>query len=141
MDSLEGKKKRPFFAREWMGRPLFIYILLTLPCILVILFPFGFLECAALSASGSSRSSKRGIASAMEEKCMDLIQSFIKEYEDIYSLDPLFVLAVIKAESHFRKYTISSVGAAGVAQFMPVTAKGMGMKVFCLPTTPRHGKN
>ncbi|TES86698.1 hypothetical protein E3J95_01325, partial [Candidatus Aerophobetes bacterium] len=77
-----------------MGRPLFIYILLTLPCILVILFPFGFLECAALSASESSRSSKKGIASAMEEKCMDLIQSFIKEYEDIYSLDPLFVLAV-----------------------------------------------
>lgn len=130
MDSLGRRKRRTFFARKWMGRSLFIYILLTLPCILVILFPFGFLERAALSASESSRSSKRGITAAMEEKCMNLIQSSIKEYEDIYSLDPLFVLAVIKAESHFRKYTISSVGAAGVAQFMPVTAKGMGMKVF-----------
>jgi len=61
---------------------------------------------------------------------MKLIQSSIKEYEDIHSLDPLFVLSVIKAECHFRKYTISSVGAAGVAQFMPITAKESGMKVF-----------
>jgi len=61
---------------------------------------------------------------------MKLIQSSIKKYEDIYSLDPLFVLSIIKAECHFRKYTISSMGAAGVAQLMPITAKEMGMKVF-----------
>ena len=61
---------------------------------------------------------------------MKLIQSCIKEYEDIYSLDPLFVLSIIKAESHFKKYSMSSVGAAGVAQLMPLTAKEMGMKVF-----------
>ena len=61
---------------------------------------------------------------------MKLIQSSIKKYEDIYSLDPLFVLSIIKAESDFQRYAISSVGAAGVVQLMPVTAKEMGMKVF-----------
>jgi len=61
---------------------------------------------------------------------MKLIQSSIKKYEDIYSLDPLFVLSIIKAESDFQNYALSPVGAAGVAQLMPVTAKEMGMKVF-----------
>jgi len=66
----------------------------------------------------------------LEEAYMKLIQSSIKKYEDIYSLDPLFVLSIIKAESDFQNYTLSSVGAAGVAQLMPLTAKEMGMKVF-----------
>lgn len=129
MDNLGRGKRKIFLSRARIGNSLFILVLLTAVCVLGDLWPFGFLEGTALSASESSSSSAKSIA-AMEEKCMKLIQSSTREYEDIHSLDPLLVLAVIKAESHFQKYSISSVGAAGVAQLMPVTAKGMGMKVF-----------
>ena len=65
-----------------------------------------------------------------EEEYLELIRSSIEKYKEIYPLDPLFVLSLIKAESNFGKYEISSSGAAGPAQLMPFTANELGMKVF-----------
>jgi len=65
-----------------------------------------------------------------EKRFLELIKMSVEKYKDISSLDPLFVLALIKAESNFGKYEISSSGAAGPAQLMPFTAEEMGMKVF-----------
>ena len=140
MDDLGRRKRKISFSRKWMRSSLFIHIFLTLLCILAILRLFTLPGGATSSSSESSSflcqrknfssSSNGHTISPLEGKYLKFIQSSIKKYEDIYPLDPLFVLSIIKAESDFQKYTISSVGAAGVAQLMPITAKEMGMKVF-----------
>lgn len=57
---------------------------------------------------------------------------YIKEYEGIihkaskrFSVDPLFIKAVIKAESDFDHKVISQKGAQGLMQLMPDTADAM----------------
>ena len=41
---------------------------------------------------------------------------------------PALLAAVLKAESDFRPDVVSSAGAQGIAQFMPTTARGMGVR-------------
>lgn len=43
-------------------------------------------------------------------------------------VDPRLVMALIKAESNFRVKAVSPVGALGLGQLMPATARGMGIK-------------
>jgi Transglycosylase SLT domain len=47
-----------------------------------------------------------------------------------YELDPLFVLEVIRQESHFRTDAVSRAGAQGIAQLMPATAARLGVNPF-----------
>lgn len=47
----------------------------------------------------------------------------VERYAAKYQLDPLLVLAVIKEESMFARYAVSSAGARGLMQIMPSTAK------------------
>ncbi len=44
-----------------------------------------------------------------------------------YQLEPAFIHAVITAESSYRRTAISSAGAKGLMQLMPVTAKRFGV--------------
>ncbi len=58
-------------------------------------------------------------------------------------LDPTLVLALIRVESGFRKYAVSSAGARGYMQVMPFWAKLVGdgdsRKLFQLQANLRYG--
>jgi hypothetical protein len=44
-----------------------------------------------------------------------------------WSVDPRMVMAVVAAESRFRPNAVSRVGAMGLGQLMPATARGLGV--------------
>jgi soluble lytic murein transglycosylase-like protein len=52
----------------------------------------------------------------------------IKRISDEYDMDANFVHAVIKAESAYNRFAISTAGAQGLMQLMPDTAKAYGVK-------------
>jgi len=51
----------------------------------------------------------------------------------IYNINPLLFIALIRNESNFDPLAISPVGAAGLTQIMPKTAKDLGMKNIFMP--------
>lgn len=51
----------------------------------------------------------------------------IVEAARLYDLDPNIIKAIIKAESNFNKYALSSKGAKGLMQLMPDTARDMNV--------------
>jgi len=53
--------------------------------------------------------------------------------KDIYDVDPLLFISLIKKESDFDALSVSYVGAAGLTQIMPGTAKDMGMEDIHMP--------
>lgn len=53
----------------------------------------------------------------------------IKKYSEEYSVDPYLVMAVIKAESNFKKEAVSNKDAGGLMQITPSTAKWLAQKI------------
>ena len=63
-----------------------------------------------------------------------LIQTAIEEYKNArYPVDPLLFLALMRQESGFDPNSVSAVGAVGLTQIMPGTAKHLGMKNVFVP--------
>jgi soluble lytic murein transglycosylase-like protein len=50
-----------------------------------------------------------------------------------YPVDLLLFFALMRQESNFDPHAVSRVGAAGLTQIMPSTAKGLGMKNIFMP--------
>lgn len=55
------------------------------------------------------------------------IEDLVKQYSKLYVLDENLVYAVIRCESNFDPYAVSSAGARGLMQLMPETAADMGV--------------
>jgi len=62
-----------------------------------------------------------------------LVETFNRLKDKIYNLNPLLFISLIRNESNFDFLAISSVGAAGLTQIMPKTAKDLGMKNIYMP--------
>ncbi len=62
--------------------------------------------------------------SASRREVLDLIQDHASEQE----IDPNLVKAVVQAESGFNSHAVSPVGARGLMQLMPSTAKTLGVQ-------------
>ncbi|MFH1491484.1 MAG: lytic transglycosylase domain-containing protein, partial [Pseudomonadota bacterium] len=73
----------------------------------------------------------------VEKRCapfIPLIEATFKKYAHMpYAVDPLLFAALMKRESHFDAHALSPVGAAGLLQIMPETAKELGMKNIYQP--------
>ncbi len=77
-----------------------------------------------------------GWASILEEKARPFareLQGIIAEGSNPHTIDPLFIMALIKRESSFEPRAVSDVGAVGLMQIMPATAKGLGLKFIYEP--------
>ncbi|MBU4501643.1 MAG: transglycosylase SLT domain-containing protein, partial [Nanoarchaeota archaeon] len=65
------------------------------------------------------------------EEYLPLIEKAVEKHKDIYPLDPLAVIALLKAEtSSFNKDAISFAGAAGLAQIISETAEAYELKAY-----------
>lgn len=60
-------------------------------------------------------------------KCPSDLEPMIKRAADKYGIDSSVIKAVIKAESGFRPNATSRVGAQGLMQLMPGTARALGV--------------
>jgi soluble lytic murein transglycosylase-like protein len=70
----------------------------------------------------------RNMTASKLEKRANTYKDAIEAYSIAYEVDPRLVKAIIATESCFDKKAISSVGARGLMQLMPATAKELGVK-------------
>jgi hypothetical protein len=65
---------------------------------------------------------------------IEFLEPVLNKYKgDKYPVDPLLFVALMRQESNFNPSDVSSVGAAGLTQIMPRTAKNLGMKNIFIP--------
>jgi hypothetical protein len=74
--------------------------------------------------SGSAVSVRRGIPAFVPDR----YRMIIMKASQRWSVSALLLSAQLKAESDFNPNLVSSRGAQGIAQFMPGTARGFGLK-------------
>lgn len=70
---------------------------------------------------------KFGLPKQYQKKAFRVAQTIITQ-ANLYELDPIFVLAVIKQESSFRPHIVGGVGELGLMQIRPETAKWIAQK-------------
>lgn len=88
---------------------------------------------------GSAAGKWKEVAAGECPKYIRIFERIIPRYrEEIYEIDPLLFMALIKRESNFNPLAISSVGAAGLTQIMPGTAVDLGMKDIHRPAYYRQ---
>jgi len=67
----------------------------------------------------------------LKKEYIPMIEDAVKKYQNIHYVDPLLVIALLKAETYnFDKDDISWAGAAGLAQIIPETADRYGIKTY-----------
>ena len=149
------------YLHLWAGRNVHVTCVLS-SVLSVYLLAYGSLTSqptpiGAIKHSIDSRSAVGAVLSAREKKQVAFVTSLIKTHqpalEDSDSLatlivteskrariDPLFVAAVIQAESSFRPAAVSYRGAKGLMQLMPATGRHLSkqLNVYLKDATALH---
>jgi soluble lytic murein transglycosylase-like protein len=68
---------------------------------------------------------------------LDYIHEYVEEAAAKERLEPALLRAIIKVESNFNHKAVSRVGAKGLMQIMPATAKDLGKKKALDHRNPR----
>jgi soluble lytic murein transglycosylase-like protein len=69
----------------------------------------------------------QGVNEEILDKRAQAHLEWLNHYSKIYEIDPRLIRAVIEVESCFDPYAVSRVGAKGLMQLMPATAKELGV--------------
>ncbi len=84
--------------------------------------------------NGSDTGAWKAIVKEDLPELLPYLESAVKKTgESIYRTDPLLFLSLMKRESAFNPDAVSNVGAAGLTQIMPPTARDLGMKNIYTP--------
>ncbi len=76
--------------------------------------------------------------SAQTEKEQPFL-AYIYDAAERHSVDPALIMAIIKAESGYNPRAVSRVGARGLMQLMPATARELGVSDSFNPEHNIHG--
>lgn len=108
-------------------------------------------SAAAIDAQKDAQDSDLDTTSSTTTYTRDELNQFVRDASEAVGIDASFVDAIIKVESNYRPSImygsqLSSAGAMGIMQFMPKTAKAMGLtKPFdpakAIPAGARHLKD
>ena len=79
---------------------------------------------AASTGSGGDGAAARGLPDLVPTKFAPAINGAAQRW----SVSAVLLSAQLYAESGFNPFAVSSAGAQGIAQFMPATARGMGLR-------------
>lgn len=79
-------------------------------------------------ASGSQRRGQNSSSLRNDPSRYTRYDSYIEEAALLYQLPRSFVRAILRVESNFYPDVVSSAGAMGLMQLMPVTAARMGVR-------------
>jgi hypothetical protein len=83
--------------------------------------------------NGRAYNWKRALGQDASPFLPSLDAAFENHGDKIYDMDPLIFVALIRQESNFDPDAVSYVGAVGLTQIMPKTAKSLGMKNIHMP--------
>ncbi|HEX9996657.1 MAG TPA: lytic transglycosylase domain-containing protein [Abditibacterium sp.] len=98
---------------------------------------------ASYGFDASQRSSYRDLARRtnprLGNEMADYIAASILSAAETHSLDPRFLAAIVKVESSFDPYCLSSAGAMGLGQLMPFNLRPLGVANAWDPMQNLHG--
>ncbi|MBL8678320.1 MAG: lytic transglycosylase domain-containing protein [Myxococcales bacterium] len=83
---------------------------------------------AQVTALGDAQVRSLYLATARDAARYARYDAHIREAAQLYQLPEAFIRAVIKQESDFNPYSVSSAGASGLMQLMPQTAQSMSVR-------------
>ncbi|MFM7204724.1 MAG: transglycosylase SLT domain-containing protein [Myxococcota bacterium] len=118
----------------WLLRATLVYLLfnvvlnlglaLTRPYDLSGIFELGHVDTRSQAAWMLSRHTLFHTSWADEQE----IPALIEHYAQRHGLEPTLFRALVEQESRLRPHAVSGVGACGLAQLMPETARSLGVK-------------
>jgi hypothetical protein len=106
----------------------------SMPLLAEQLHSFGRIEDAYVAVA---RHYNKNLSSAEAVVIVRAILTYCEQTEGV--VDPRLIMAMVAAESSFRPEAVSPVGAMGLGQLMPATAKSFGIKDAFDPVQNLYG--